>query len=229
MDHSIRTWNLHPDCAMFPCSTLLDGQGHKSSVASVGFHRTGQYLLSSGMDTIINMWVLPEDIHKLPKPPSEERGNRELMKRVHFPHFSSAEIHSDYVDCVKFYGDLIVSRASKENRILLWKIDGFDSDSDPPSPDVAPTGPDSTGLRDTQRTPLLYALRALHRRAKPSSCSCNGHEWLEDFILGSRAARIGAGPRSGVPRSGFSARWLAAQEQVSVGATRRQHHEYCEQ
>lgn len=31
-----------------------------------------------------------------------------------------------------FYGDLILSRAAKENQIILWKVDGFNGNSAPP-------------------------------------------------------------------------------------------------
>lgn len=74
---------------------------------------------------------------------------------VHYPLFSTTEVHSDYVDwymflisqwlaladlySVKFFGDLILSRSAKpekaqsvqdkSNHILLWKIDGFSSAS----------------------------------------------------------------------------------------------------
>jgi polycomb protein EED len=58
---------------------------------------------------------------------------------VYYPHFFSDEVHSNYVDSLAFYGDLIISRAASDpkirktiNEILIWKIDGFDSDDPAP-------------------------------------------------------------------------------------------------
>lgn len=61
---------------------------------------------------------------------------------VVYPHFASIGMHSDYVDCVRFWGDLVLSKASTGNNIkvtrgeiMLWKIDGFHSgDNHPPEP-----------------------------------------------------------------------------------------------
>lgn len=45
---------------------------------------------------------------------------------------------------VAFYGDLILSRACHEERIVLWRIEGFDSDDPPLPPDSAPTAHDQS-------------------------------------------------------------------------------------
>ena len=44
---------------------------------------------------------------------------------IHHPHFSSTELHADYVDSLAFHGDLILSKSARENCILLWRICGF--------------------------------------------------------------------------------------------------------
>ncbi|GME52513.1 hypothetical protein GTA08_BOTSDO08672 [Neofusicoccum parvum] len=76
------------------------------------------------MDSAIKLWVIPE----LP----DQHTGTDKVDIIHYPHFSSTEIHSDMVDCVLFYGDLVLSRSAKENQIFLWKIDGFNSNSPPP-------------------------------------------------------------------------------------------------
>lgn len=82
----------------------------------------------------MNLWAIP-DI------PDKNSGTDQTTK-IHYPHFSSNEVHSDYIDCIQFYGDLILSRASQENRILLWQITDFSSD-DYPSYDALPKAPGS--------------------------------------------------------------------------------------
>jgi len=101
------------------------------------FHPKGEYLLSSGYDTMILLWAVPE----LPETPSDD------TKQVHFPHFQSIDVHGQHVDCVRFYGDLILSHCTDPfddpecKNILLWKIDGFSSadpiPEDPAVPDRA--------------------------------------------------------------------------------------------
>ena len=108
------------------------GEGHKESVLALDFHRKGQYLLSGSIDTSVNLWLLPKNL----------KANLGSDKPVflHYPHFSSTEVHANYVDCIRFHGDLIVSRAARNfgkqkesNFILLWKIDGFNSNASPPT------------------------------------------------------------------------------------------------
>lgn len=80
---------------------------------------------------------------------------------VHYPHFSTSEVHYGLIDwyvstqikcgikahdynSVTFYGDLILSRACHEEKIVLWRIEGFSSDDPPPSPSIAPTAHDQS-------------------------------------------------------------------------------------
>lgn len=76
----------------------------------------------------------------------EQLGNHAEPKVVYYPHFYSTEVHHNYVDCLQFYGDLIISRACRDqddrvklNDILLWKIEGFDADELPPNEPPIPT------------------------------------------------------------------------------------------
>ncbi|KAF2489319.1 WD40 repeat-like protein [Lophium mytilinum] len=136
MDHSIRIWSLDPSHKKNPTMVKCGGGGHKEGILAVGFHRNGRYLLSGGMDTMVNLWVLPE----LPN----NTAGTDKTTLVHYPHFSTTEIHTDFVDCIRFYGDLIISRSAKENKILLWRIDGFNSDDPFPAPSEAPIPPFSS-------------------------------------------------------------------------------------
>ncbi len=77
------------------------------------FHGTGRYILSGGQDHIVNMvcsyslcsrayqeitrfqWTLPEI------PYNQVESQRPIV--VHFPHFSTSEVHSNIVDWWAFY------------------------------------------------------------------------------------------------------------------------------
>ncbi|GAB7339652.1 hypothetical protein MBLNU457_6238t1 [Dothideomycetes sp. NU457] len=135
-DHSLRLWNLDPEYSKHSCAAIFGGAGHKEHVLTVAFHQEGSYILSGGSDTMVNLWAVPS----VP----DANANTDKTTQVHYPLFSSIEVHSDYVDCVRFHGDLILSHAAtgstgeRKNAIHLWKIDGFNSadpiPEDPPLP-----------------------------------------------------------------------------------------------
>lgn len=139
-DYTVRLWNLEPAYAKQPCVAIFAGEGHRQPILACHFHPNGRWILSSGLDTAICLWAVPS--LKALERDHDVEGNPPDPKVIYYPHFHSTEVHANYVDCMAFYGDLIISRASKDqtdenkrdNTILLWKIDGFDSD-DEPSPD----------------------------------------------------------------------------------------------
>ncbi|KAI9678303.1 MAG: hypothetical protein M1817_006248 [Caeruleum heppii] len=138
-DHSIRLWTLDGRYEKQPCALICAGEGHKETVLTVAFHATGRYLLSGGQDCIVNLWVIPEI-------PNEHTGT-DKPTVLHYPHFSTSAVHSDYVDCVTFHHDLILSKCAREDKIVLWRIEGFSSSAPPPSPDQAPTTHESRETR----------------------------------------------------------------------------------
>ncbi|KAI1852458.1 hypothetical protein JX266_002636 [Neoarthrinium moseri] len=136
-DTSVRIWSLDPSDDKQPCVAILGGEGHSSGLLTAAFHNGGRYLLSAGHD---NCWTLPDLLvrprDKNPPPPVI----------VHYPHFFTSEVHSGIVDCVAFFGDLILSRACHEDIIVLWRIEGFSSQDPPPPPSSAPTTSDTERL-----------------------------------------------------------------------------------
>lgn len=138
-DYSIRIWNLHPKHERQPCRAIFAGQGHKQPLLTLDFHPNGRWLLSGAMDTAIALWAVP------PLQELDAKTDDNLEPRViAYPCFISQEVHSNYVDCVKWYGDSILSRAARapsdgidkkmeKNEILLWKIDGFDCEMPHPA------------------------------------------------------------------------------------------------
>ncbi|KAI6823508.1 WD40 repeat-like protein [Hortaea werneckii] len=136
-DYTIRLWNMDPNFSRQPCVALFAGEGHRQPILACSFHPNGKWLLSSGLDTAICLWAVPD-----PSELERETSNETHIdpKVIYYPHFHSTEIHANYIDNAVFYGDLIFSRAAldqnarrAENIIMLWKIEGFDSDTAPPS------------------------------------------------------------------------------------------------
>ncbi|THX85355.1 WD40 repeat-like protein, partial [Aureobasidium pullulans] len=139
-DYSIRVWNLDPRYHKQPCAAILSGEGHRQAILSIDFHENGRWLLSGGQDTLVCLWSVPEI--------SDENAGTDNPTVVVYPHFASSGMHSDYVDCVRFWGDMVMSKAStgnnikvKRGEIILWKIEGFSSaDDQPPDPPMPGQG-----------------------------------------------------------------------------------------
>ncbi|TKA75026.1 hypothetical protein B0A55_04792 [Friedmanniomyces simplex] len=155
-DYTIRLWNLDPEYEDQPCVAIFAGEGHRQHVLVCHFHPDGKWMLTAGLDTAIALWAVPS-MDELIKHRTLDGHPAPLT--VYYPHFHSTEVHANYIDTAVFFGDFIISRAAKDqsedrannksgqkvkivpNEILLWRIDGFDSDNNPPAePPVPSTG-----------------------------------------------------------------------------------------
>jgi polycomb protein EED len=141
IDHSIRIWSLDPAYSKQPLAAICFGQGHKEQVLTIAYHAKGRFILSAGVDTKINMWAVPDDL--------DRHVGTDKPAMIHYPHFSTTEVHTDFVDCVQWYNDLIFSHACREDKIIMWKIDGFSSDGT----DI-PNAPIPTSVAITSSTPV---------------------------------------------------------------------------
>jgi polycomb protein EED len=82
------------------------------------------------MDHAVCLWVCPilfQSTLRIPAPANVIPPTTDLPERYSYPHVSTTAIHSDYVDCVDFHNDFILSKCSREGKIVLWQIHGFDS------------------------------------------------------------------------------------------------------
>lgn len=148
IDSSIRIWDLRrwEDQYESPCIVICgQGQGHQDGMLSIAWHLSGRYIVSGAHDNAVCVWTIPDlsDASEfwVSISPTTRKSKSDAVHVVQYPHFATAAVHSNYVDCVCFFGDMILSKAASEdekNKIVLWEITGFDSKLPPPSSDSAP-------------------------------------------------------------------------------------------
>ncbi|KAF6256917.1 WD40-repeat-containing domain protein [Scenedesmus sp. NREL 46B-D3] len=120
-DHSIRLWNIATGC----CVLLMRGPGaHAGEVFTLDFHPWDPFLFVSGaMEGAVKVWSLKEHWSAIAASEvwSEPPQRRAFPVRlVPHPVFSSRHVHSNYVDCCRWLGDLVLSK-SVDYKIKLWR------------------------------------------------------------------------------------------------------------
>lgn len=121
-DNTMRLWNVKTS----NCVVIFGGvDGHRDEVLSADFNIHGTKLISCGMDHSLKMWKTDTEVIKnaMTDSYSYNAAQRKTPYPTHgqnFPDFSTRDIHRNYVDCVRWLGNFILSK-SCENCIILWK------------------------------------------------------------------------------------------------------------
>jgi polycomb protein EED len=122
VDESVRLWNLQS----FSCVAIFAGHhGHRESILSISWHPLGSKFASSGMDKSIRLWNIDDSkVSEALQASQTSESAGESRPSFHpvceqFPYFASTKVHMNYVDCVHFVGDLLLSK-STYNTIVLW-------------------------------------------------------------------------------------------------------------
>ncbi|KAF2094312.1 WD40 repeat-like protein [Rhizodiscina lignyota] len=218
-DHTVRIWNLDPALEKFSCAAICAGEGHTDGILACAWHRSGRYLLSGGHDAIVNMWVIPD----IP----DENSGTDHVTTIHYPHFTTNEVHSDYVDCLQFFGDLILSRSAKESKIYLWRIRNFSPDlytthASIPSPTAPEIGHSSftrsafgSGFErlltfETPYADLFYMRFSLFHMPHKRPILCAGNERSKVFFWDIQ--RLEEGP----PEASETGRWAGHRKKTML-------------
>lgn len=118
-DNKILLWNIQNASCLANFSGI---DGHRDQVLTISFSADGNRFVSGGMDNCIKIWRLDvEELQdKIDMNNNAVDNKRNETVRIHCPEFTTREIHTNYVDTVKFFGNSIISK-SCQNEIVYWK------------------------------------------------------------------------------------------------------------
>lgn len=112
-DESVRLWNV------VLCTVLAvfsGAEGHAGEVLWAACHsfRPGLFA-SAGMDAVM-IWSWHEHEASL----SAAGAALDVTLQIESPLFMTTALHGDYVDCVAWHGDLLISK-SVDNCLVMWR------------------------------------------------------------------------------------------------------------
>jgi len=124
-DLSVRLWHVKTGVTI---AIFAGSLGHKNDVLAVDFHGVRDdlgrlKLVSGGMDNHVKVWATPPLDAAVAAARSWTRPLAEFKTViVDAPMFSSSRVHNNYVDCVGWVGDAVLSK-SVDGVAKLWVPD----------------------------------------------------------------------------------------------------------
>lgn len=113
-DRSVRLWNIET----MVCIASFHGEnGHRDDIVTIDFNRDATKLVSGGTDHMLAIWDLTEpsvaNAIKNSRDYNAKREARGFKTALHmYPIFRSRQIHCNYIDCVQWINELILSKVS---------------------------------------------------------------------------------------------------------------------
>jgi WD40 repeat protein len=115
-DFSVRLWNVMTNIQI----CIFGGPyGHSAEVISIDWHPSCNYFVSSGVDYYVKIWSFNNKITSAIQ--KSNKVSNEKFKTVIkcTPIFSCNKVHDNYVDCVRFNGNFVLSK-SVDGVIREW-------------------------------------------------------------------------------------------------------------
>lgn len=124
-DYSIRLWNIVTGIQI----CIFGGpEGHSAEVLTIDIHLSGEYFISGGIDSFVKIWEIDESVKtKIKSSRTTPKNNFTTLIKANSM-FSCNSIHENYVDCVRFNGNLVLSK-SVDGVIKEW-LPSFNKDDD---------------------------------------------------------------------------------------------------
>lgn len=111
-DNSIRLWNVITQQQI----CIYGGpMGHAAEVLSLSWHENGTIFASSGIDNCVKLFEITS---KIEKKIANEKGDMKTLLKSN-PYFSCTSVHDNYIDCIQFNGNLLLSK-SVDGVIKEW-------------------------------------------------------------------------------------------------------------
>lgn len=114
-DCTVRLWNI----ANAEQLVIFGGpNSHLAEVLSIDWHFSGKIFVSSGVDSSVKLYSINSKMEELIK---KSIVNKEKVITLikNYPYYSSTDIHDNYIDCVRFNGNFIISK-SVDGVIKEW-------------------------------------------------------------------------------------------------------------
>ena len=122
-DESLRLWNIQTGI----CLAIFGGlKGHCGDVLHCDFKADGEEFSSCGMDSCIKIWRTADAAKEIAAsyqydPEAGDHAQFPLVT-VQFPLFSSNHHHKNYIDCVQFFGPLVLSKSVNSEIVLMQPL-----------------------------------------------------------------------------------------------------------
>lgn len=113
-DTSIRLWNMESGDQICIFGGPL---GHIAEVLAIEWHSSGEYFASSGIDNCVKLWAIIPKISEKIRNTENHLPIKTLIKTS--PYFSCNTVHDNYIDCIRFNGNLIITK-SVDGLIKEW-------------------------------------------------------------------------------------------------------------